>query len=89
MVRTQIQLPTKLYARAKQIAESREISLAELVRRGLESILDQYPEPIVPRTAWNFPVATVGKVLVSLDQLRNYAADDEGVRSLVAEDTEE
>ena len=42
MTRTQIQLPDDVYARAKKVAESREISLAELARRGLEYILSVY-----------------------------------------------
>jgi len=46
MTRTQIQLPDDVYARAKKVAETREISLAELARRGLEYILSVYaPEP--------------------------------------------
>jgi len=36
MVRTQIQLPDELYREAKRIAEEQEISLAEVLRRGLE-----------------------------------------------------
>ena len=43
MVRTQILSPDELYAQAKRVAEAREISMAELVRRGLETILSQYP----------------------------------------------
>ena len=46
MTRTQIQLPDDIYARAKKLAEEREISLAELARRGLEYILSVYaPQP--------------------------------------------
>jgi hypothetical protein len=39
MVRTQIQLPDELYGKARQLAEEKEISLAEVVRRGLEHLL--------------------------------------------------
>jgi len=39
MVRTQIQLPDSLYAQAKRLAERQEMSLAELVRRGLEHMI--------------------------------------------------
>ena len=47
MVRTQIQLPDEVYRRAKKVAETHEISLAELTRRGLEYILSVYaPEPV-------------------------------------------
>ena len=46
MTRTQIQLPDDVYERAKKLAEAREISLAELARRGIEYILSVYaPEP--------------------------------------------
>lgn len=46
MARTQIQLPDESYARAKKLCEAREISLAELARRGIEYILSVYaPEP--------------------------------------------
>ena len=53
MTRTQIQLPDDIYARAKKVAEEREISLAELARRGLEYILSVY----APRSAeeWQVP----------------------------------
>jgi len=42
MVRTQIQLPDEVYARAKQVCQTREIPLAELARRGIEYILSVY-----------------------------------------------
>ena len=43
---TQIQLPDETFARAKKLCEAREISLAELARRGIEYILSVYaPEP--------------------------------------------
>jgi len=46
MTRTQIQLPDDVYTRAKKLADAREISLAELARRGIEYILSVYaPEP--------------------------------------------
>ncbi len=46
MTRTQIQLPDDVFARAKKLCEAREISFAELARRGIEYILSVYdPEP--------------------------------------------
>ena len=46
MTRTQIQLPDDVYNRARKVCKTREISLAELARRGLEYILAVYaPEP--------------------------------------------
>ena len=43
MVKTQVQIPDELYRKAKQIATEREISLAEVVRRGLEYMTAAYP----------------------------------------------
>ncbi len=45
MTRTQIQLPDDLYRRAKELAADREISLAELVRNGLEYMLASLTPP--------------------------------------------
>ncbi len=43
MIRTQIQLPDELYREAKRIAAEQEISLAEVLRRGLEHMQSIYP----------------------------------------------
>lgn len=40
MVRTQIQIPSDLYKRAKQLSKEKEISLADLIRKGLEIVVD-------------------------------------------------
>ena len=46
MTRTQIQLPDDVYDRARKVCESREISMAELARRGFEYMLSIYaPAP--------------------------------------------
>lgn len=55
MKRTQIQLPDTLYAQALAVAEHREISMAELVRRGLEYMVTVSPSPAVKRTEWKLP----------------------------------
>ena len=55
MVRTQIQLPNDIYKRARELAESREISMAELVRRSLELLISQYPEPEKMVKDWRMP----------------------------------
>lgn len=49
MNRTQIQLPDALYERAKAFAAEREISLAEVIRKGLELLLDRYPAATAQR----------------------------------------
>lgn len=44
MVRTQIQLPDDVHARARALCKRKEISMAELARRGIEFILSVYSE---------------------------------------------
>jgi len=39
MIRAQIQLPEDLYREAKRLCEEREMSLAELARRGVEHMV--------------------------------------------------
>ena len=54
MKRTQIQLPDHLYLAAHHLAERQEISMAELVRRGLEYMLAVVPGKQVAGT-WQLP----------------------------------
>ena len=55
MIKTQVQLPDALYREAKRVAREREISLAEVMRRGVEYIVRVYP-PVPPeQTAWSPP----------------------------------
>jgi hypothetical protein len=42
MIKTQIQLPDALYLELKRVAKEREISLAEVLRRGAEYITQVY-----------------------------------------------
>ena len=83
MVRTQIQLPDELYRRAKQVAETREISLAEMTRRGLELFLDRLPPPTREKEGWKIPRIDGGGIKVSLDRLRDFS--DEETRGLPTE----
>lgn len=55
MIRTQIQLPDEVFARAKKVCEAREISLAELARRGIEYILTVYAIPAEGQEEWQPP----------------------------------
>jgi hypothetical protein len=55
MVKTQIQLPDTLYREAKRIAREREISFAEVVRRGVEYVTRIYPPLEAGATAWRIP----------------------------------
>jgi hypothetical protein len=55
MIKTQIQLPDGLYQEAKRVAREREISLAEVMRRGLEYIVRVHPPIEREAGAWTPP----------------------------------
>jgi hypothetical protein len=55
MIRTQIQLPDRLYHEAKRVAGEREISFAEVVRRGVEYIIKAYPSTQGAKGSWSPP----------------------------------
>lgn len=54
MIRTQIQLPDDIYAKAKTLSKRRQVSLAELTRRGLEYMISLIPEE-PPKGTWKLP----------------------------------
>lgn len=56
MTRTQIQLPDELYRRAKEVAEAREVSLAELIRNGLELLLTSIISPTAEQGVEPLPI---------------------------------
>lgn len=61
MIKTQVQIPDNLYREAKRIAEEYEMSFAEVVRRGLETVVPAFPrrrggEP------WGLPLLDLGLV---------------------------
>jgi hypothetical protein len=82
MVRTQIQLPDEVYARAKRFCKAREMSLAELARRGVEMVLDVYPTVAESPAPWTVPAVDAGGVTVPLENVRDVLADGESGRSL-------
>ena len=82
MTRTQIQLPDELHQRAKKFAAQRELSLAEVTRRGLELFLDRFPSNDPPRSTWTLPTVDAGGIKVPLETLRDIAVDDESKRTL-------
>lgn len=77
MTRTQILLPDELYQRAKRFSKARELSLAEITRRGIELFLARYPEPGQTRSDWTLPMFDGGGLKVPLDRLHGVAADEE------------
>ena len=56
MTRTQIQLPEPLFQRLENIASARGLSMAELIRRGMESYARSCPETEETRNRWTMPV---------------------------------
>jgi len=76
MVRTQIQLPEHLYREVKKISSERELSLAELTRRGLEYVVSVYlPKEGGTTEKWMLPKAIDlgGRPLVSESGWRELA----------------
>jgi hypothetical protein len=55
MVRTQIQLSDELYRELKALADEKEWSLAEAIRRAAEQLLRSYPRQRAARTEWQLP----------------------------------
>jgi hypothetical protein len=55
MVKTQIQLPDDLYRRVKRLAERKEWSMAEILRRGAEHMVAVHPEADQAPDAWTPP----------------------------------
>lgn len=55
MTRAQIQLPDDVFAKAKRLCEAREISLAELARRGIEYMLSVYAQEHGNADEWQPP----------------------------------
>ena len=80
MTRTQILLPDDLHRRAKRFADDREISLAEIARRGIELFLDRHPTSPASRADWTLPKFDAGGIKVPIDQLREISAAEESAR---------
>ncbi len=77
MIKTQIQLPDSLYKEAKRVAREREISLAEVVRRGVEYITNSYPPLKNEDKEWSPPKASrLGKFKAPVSQWRELANED-------------
>ncbi len=57
MIKTQIQLPDRLYHDLKRLAAAREWSLAETLRRAAEQLLARHPNVTVPVSTWRAPLS--------------------------------
>lgn len=56
MTRTQIQLPEPLFGRLKRIARMRDVSVAEVIRRGMELYVQSCPDEVPDAPPWTMPV---------------------------------
>jgi hypothetical protein len=56
MIKTQVQIPDRIFERAEKVAAAREWSFAEMVRRGLEQMVLNHPKE-APTTSgrWRLP----------------------------------
>jgi hypothetical protein len=77
MVKTQVQIPDDLYKRAKEIAKEREMSLAEVMRRGLEYMSRTHPP--LPQKTFQLPVISPDRFADEFDalDLKKLAMEDE------------
>jgi hypothetical protein len=55
MTRTQVQFPDSLYRDLTRVAREREMTLAEVIRRGAEYITQVYQPLTEPRAKWKLP----------------------------------
>jgi hypothetical protein len=55
MMKTQVQIPDDLFERAKKVAEAKEWSFAEIVRRGLEYMTRVNPPNRRSPKTWQLP----------------------------------
>jgi hypothetical protein len=79
MIRTQVQLPEALYARAKRLAEQQEMSLAELVRRGLEHMIRVYRSGEDAAPEWQMPDGVpLGDFLAPVSDWRELSSASRG-----------
>jgi len=56
MTRTQIQLPEPLFGKLKRIARTRDLSVAEVIRRGMELYVQTCAEAEPASEPWTLPV---------------------------------
>jgi len=78
MIKTQIQIPDWLYREAKRIAAEREMSFAEVVRRGIEQIARVYPALSEQAGDWAPPAPRhLGRFLAPASDWRLMASECE------------
>lgn len=78
MIRTQIQLPDQLYREVQRVAHDQEWSIAEVIRRGAESVIRAYPSlKKQEASGWKLPPPIRSAMLVHQPEaLRDLVRDD-------------
>jgi hypothetical protein len=77
MIKTQIQVPERLYREIKRLAELKGWSLAETFRRAAEQFLARHPDPRPRNEPWRPPTSDeVGWRGLTHDEVRDRALDD-------------
>jgi len=75
MIKTQVQIPDDLYRAAKRVAKERELSFAEVMRRGLEYIVTVYPT--LDEDPWELPRVNEGEgPPISLAEIQRAREED-------------
>ncbi|MGA0333021.1 MAG: hypothetical protein ACO3N7_08610 [Kiritimatiellia bacterium] len=75
MIKTQVQIPDELYRAAKRVARERELSFAEVMRRGLEYIVTVYPT--LDKEPWELPRVNEGEgPTISLADIQQAREED-------------
>jgi hypothetical protein len=78
MVKTQVQIPDRLFKEAKQLAEESEMSFAQVVRLGLELVLKVRPLGRKPAKGWKVPQGkAMGLPLIPENQWTEAAHEDQ------------
>lgn len=60
MIKTQVQFPTPLYERLKEISKRHDWSLAEVMRKAAEHFVARFPDETPPAGPWTFPILDCG-----------------------------
>ena len=69
MIKTQVQIPDRLYREAKRVAAENEMSFAEVVRRGIEEVVHHYPAGRQAAPHWRPPQPQdLGRTLAPEDE---------------------
>ncbi len=79
MTRTQIQLPDPLYRDVQRVARQQNWSIAEVIRRGAEAVVRNYPPGKRESEELSMPPALQTRLLVT---------DPEALRDLIRADDE-